>query len=1175
MGFWSTITSKVKEVYTKADVAVGGYLPGGPTPTEVKEAKPSPPPPPPAPKPAPAPPAPAPTPKKRSKPKPRVIPETTKVITKPLVEAFKEPDYTLKEPTPTIIQRAKDVYEKVDVAVGGALPGGITPVEVRAQTIKEQEGVIPTETTLQRLSREAEERRIAIKEQEEVTFGDKMSQFGIAAQQVAFKTGMLAEEIIKKPEFITAPIQEFVEEPKPRLKKAYEFVDVGFGGALPGGKTIEESPYEKSFPGMAKGFYEKSRTVLREEPAYAIGSIAGEIALMYVGGKAIQKGLKVTGGPTRKILQYADAGDVKRVTTLSRNVDVEPFLRNRAVIIVKDKKGRILYEMDKVSGMNILPGGAIDAGETALNAAKRELFEETGLRLKLTPSDIVSTAREKNIIFTAYVDDLSKLKLTAQAGEVEGFSFLKPSKYTGPSAMDPFGKKASLFGKAVRSDDLYIGSRAKTLDKVNDQLSKMSVVEINKLGQEASEWAVDKFGDAAKGIRQTELVRDYMLSQQNMLQRKLVLRPVQETFVRRGEPAFLKKRVIQPTFREPSSLLDWAMGKKPGQFKKFQKTPPTVMAFGSRYDIPFKEARKLTGQNLFYTHGTPTKIPIYKGLRKTKVIKRDIKHIVFDLDRTLIDGKGNLRPDALKLLRKLKREGKTISLWTHSKKKRTMKILEKNKIKKYFDNILTREDYAMGKSMHTFKDIKRIGGDILIDDSLKQITLQKKAGNLGLQITKYKGGKSAAFKTLYSEIKEIEKGIPDIKLERGQFFVDPAKTKRGESVLHFHPPASAKKTGQAYLSTSYLGLQDTGRYELTKISWLKRSPSVYQTRARAGKDLIFTRKAIAGSEFEVGATAGTIFKVTDEMAPFRLKGKKIRQTALKIVKDKKIDKDWAKFSTMSRRDKLKFLKKVKKETGVDYSESFIKYISPYPTITKSVYMASKLRTSKSKPLAPSSTPGFVPLSSTISPASSSKPAVAVSSPFIGPSVPIPGPSVPTAGPPSRPITGPPSRPITGPPSRPIPGPSVPATGPPSGYPSPPYTPKPGPTIPGSPIIYPSRYKGRPSTVKMRGFKESNIYQAQVKKGGRWRPFKTKGTKSKVISRAEQHLRSTLAASMRVKNIKTNKFVNIQPKKGFRKSRNPKLPFTIVEKKNKRLSRRSEVSAIHAIKRRTPKKKKKK
>jgi ADP-ribose pyrophosphatase len=60
--------------------------------------------------------------------------------------------------------------------------------------------------------------------------------------------------------------------------------------------------------------------------------------------------------------------------------------KGSAVMMAEDKDGRIMlvrqYRLPAGRLMWELPAGKIDAGETALTAAKRELIEETGLRAK-------------------------------------------------------------------------------------------------------------------------------------------------------------------------------------------------------------------------------------------------------------------------------------------------------------------------------------------------------------------------------------------------------------------------------------------------------------------------------------------------------------------------------------------------------------------------------------------------------------------------------------------------------------------------------------------------------------------------------------------------------------------------------------------------------------------------
>jgi ADP-ribose pyrophosphatase YjhB (NUDIX family) len=54
-------------------------------------------------------------------------------------------------------------------------------------------------------------------------------------------------------------------------------------------------------------------------------------------------------------------------------------------VIVKDEKGRVLLVCQRHEGRDIwmLPGGAIEEGENAVEAAKREVLEETGLSISV------------------------------------------------------------------------------------------------------------------------------------------------------------------------------------------------------------------------------------------------------------------------------------------------------------------------------------------------------------------------------------------------------------------------------------------------------------------------------------------------------------------------------------------------------------------------------------------------------------------------------------------------------------------------------------------------------------------------------------------------------------------------------------------------------------------------
>ncbi|MEM4097324.1 MAG: NIF family HAD-type phosphatase [Candidatus Micrarchaeaceae archaeon] len=136
-------------------------------------------------------------------------------------------------------------------------------------------------------------------------------------------------------------------------------------------------------------------------------------------------------------------------------------------------------------------------------------------------------------------------------------------------------------------------------------------------------------------------------------------------------------------------------------------------------------------------------LPDYVGVS----MPQNVNKVVFDLDGTLIDQYGNLRPGARELLDSLREQGKQVALWTHSPYDRTAQILKNTHLDDYFDikdpnQVVTREDYATDDNVHTFKDIRRIGGDVLIDDDPIQIKQQIAAGNYAIPTTKYYGGDS-------------------------------------------------------------------------------------------------------------------------------------------------------------------------------------------------------------------------------------------------------------------------------------------------------------------------------------------------------------------------------------------------------------------------------------------------
>lgn len=348
---------------------------------------------------------------------------------------------------------------------------------------------------------------------------------------------------------------------------------------------------------IAKGFAETGRKVitgegfpevgriLREEPGYAIGRVTGEAVAF--------KGLQVTGRAIPRVGRFLPGKTPVKVTpTLATPTELKPFVRKRATVIVRDKKGRILYELDKNTGTYILPGGAIEKGETALKSASREFFEETGIAVRnLKKVDDVIVSGERNIVFEGVVDDFTKMK--PQAKEVLEFKFIKPKTYRGPTPTEPFGRKATLFGKPVRAEDLAVGARADRLANIGKQLGAMPPKKLDDLYTEARQWATTKFGEEAiVGIKRKSLIRDYVLAREGM--------PLQKLEIPLGPKPTVTK-LVGYTGRG-KIIPEAGYTKLPFEVKG----PPKIqVGLVSRYDVPGEAALQYGKGPQVFARGSP------------------------------------------------------------------------------------------------------------------------------------------------------------------------------------------------------------------------------------------------------------------------------------------------------------------------------------------------------------------------------------------------------------------------------------------------------------------------------------------------------------------------------------------------------------------------------------------
>ena len=114
--------------------------------------------------------------------------------------------------------------------------------------------------------------------------------------------------------------------------------------------------------------------------------------------------------------------------------------------------------------------------------------------------------------------------------------------------------------------------------------------------------------------------------------------------------------------------------------------------------------------------------------------------IVFDMDNTLTDEFGSaVRPGIESLLQRCKKDGYKLVLWTNSKRERAKDILSRHDLDKYFSSFVFRENYDP-QEKDLPKDIRKIKGDILIDDDPAEISFVKSIHKKGFKISSYRKG---------------------------------------------------------------------------------------------------------------------------------------------------------------------------------------------------------------------------------------------------------------------------------------------------------------------------------------------------------------------------------------------------------------------------------------------------
>jgi phosphoglycolate phosphatase-like HAD superfamily hydrolase len=146
-------------------------------------------------------------------------------------------------------------------------------------------------------------------------------------------------------------------------------------------------------------------------------------------------------------------------------------------------------------------------------------------------------------------------------------------------------------------------------------------------------------------------------------------------------------------------------------------------------------------------------VRVLREVDRKAVKKVTGKRVVFDLDNTLIGSEGQVRPHAVELLDKLVGDQNEICIWTYGKKDETEAKLRAAGLEKYVSIVVAQEDYKVQElRQDTLKDIRKINGDILIDNRDNNVRNAQKAGIKAIKVSSYKGGKSKDLRGLYRAI---------------------------------------------------------------------------------------------------------------------------------------------------------------------------------------------------------------------------------------------------------------------------------------------------------------------------------------------------------------------------------------------------------------------------------------
>ena len=157
------------------------------------------------------------------------------------------------------------------------------------------------------------------------------------------------------------------------------------------------------------------------------------------------------------LYHMADGRFVKTIVK-SRDCVPEGLYHETVEVIPTDRKGHLLLTMRSLSKVNSggkyeFPAGSVISGESPLQAARRELFEETGLKAaKMQKLGASLIPGMKRYIYIAHIPDLLNAQVHLQEGETTAYRFATYEEWMELADQNQFDtSRLALYSNAIHN----------------------------------------------------------------------------------------------------------------------------------------------------------------------------------------------------------------------------------------------------------------------------------------------------------------------------------------------------------------------------------------------------------------------------------------------------------------------------------------------------------------------------------------------------------------------------------------------------------------------------------------------------------------------------------------------------------------------------------------------------